>query len=55
MNLQAITMLASEFPNELTDTHETAHEQLEFEFMAEIQKPKQMEFAFVHTEGGTDQ
>ena len=55
MNLQVITMLASEFPDELADIHETVHEQLEFEFMAEIQKPKQMEFAFVHIEEGTDQ
>ena len=54
MNFQVITMVASEFSNELTDTHETAHEQLEFEFMAEIKKPEQMEFAFVHTEGGMD-
>ena len=52
MNPQVITMVASEFPNDQTDTHETAHEQLEFEFMAEIKKPEQMEFAFVHTEGG---
>jgi len=27
-------------------TPETVHEQLEFEFMAEIQKPEQMESAF---------
>ncbi len=55
MNLQVITMLASGSSNELPDIHETVHEQLEFEFMAEIQKPKQMDFAFVHTEEGTDQ
>ncbi len=54
MNLQVITMVASGSSNELADTHETAHEQLEFEFMAEIKKPEQMEFAFVHTEGGMD-
>ena len=55
MNFQVITMVASEFSNELPGTSETVHEQLEFEFMAEIQKPKQMEFAFVHIEEGTDQ
>ena len=54
MNLQVITMLASEFPDELADIHETVHEQLEFEFMAEMQKPEQLEFAFVHTEEGMD-
>lgn len=54
MNLQIKTLVASGSSNELADTHETVHEQLEFEFMAEIQKPKQMEFAFVHTEGGMD-
>lgn len=54
MNLQVITMVASEFPNEQANARETVHEQLEFEFMAEIQKPEQLEFAFVHTEEGMD-
>ena len=54
MNLQVITMVASGSSNELADTSETAHDQLEFEFMAEIKKPEQMEFAFVHIEEGTD-
>ena len=55
MNFQVTNMVANGSSNELVDTHETVHEQLEFEFMAEIQKPEQMEFAFVHIEEGTDQ
>ena len=54
MNYQVITMVASGFSNEQADTRETTHEQLEFEFMAEIQKPEQMEFAFAHIEEGMD-
>ena len=38
-------------PLEETRLH---HEQLEFKFMAEIQKPEQMEFAFAHIEEGMD-
>ena len=53
-NLQGITMVASEVSNELPGTSETVHEQLECEFMAEMQKPEQLEFAFVHTEEGMD-
>jgi len=54
MNLKVITMVTSGSSNELADTHETAHEQLEFEFMAEIKKSEQLEFAFVQTEEGMD-
>ena len=55
MNLQVTNMVANGSSNELATPHETVQEQLEFEFMAEIQKPEQMEFAFVHIEEGTDQ
>jgi len=54
MNLQVITMVASGSSNELADTHETVHEQLEFEFMEKIKKSEQLEFAFVQTEEGMD-
>ena len=54
MNLQVITMVASGASNELADTHETVHEQLEFEFMEKIKKSEQLEFAFVQTEEGMD-
>ena len=47
-------MFANGSADELVDIPINAQEQLEFKFMAEINKPEQMEFAFVHTEEDMD-